>query len=216
VEGKDNCGTLALVNPHNLRHLFMDARPSIDVTALLQAWSAGDEEALRALTPIVYKELHRLARGYMARERTGHTLQATALVNEVYLRLVGTRGIEWQNRTHFLAICAQLMRRILIDFARSRHYHKRGAGAPHLSLDETLVVGKQPHEDLLALDDALKRLALVDERKGRVVELRFFGGLNVKETAEVLKVSQETVLRDWRLAKVWLLRDLSGAERHGS
>ncbi len=194
----------------------MGAPPSIDVTALLQAWSAGDEEALRTLTPLVYKELHRVARGYMARERTGHTLQATALVNEVYLRLVGTKGMDWQNRAHFFGVCAQLMRRILIDFARSRHYHKRGGGAPHLSLDETLIVSKPPHQDLLALDDSLKRLSLVDERKGRVVELRFFGGLDVRETAEVLKVSQETVLRDWRLAKVWLLRDLSGTERHGS
>ena len=194
----------------------MDAPSPIDVTALLQAWSAGDEDALRRLTPIVYEELHRLARRYMAKERASHTLQATALVNELYLRLVRTQGMDWQNRAHFFGICAQLMRRILTDFARSRHYHKRGGGAPHLSLNEALVVGKPPHGDLLALDDALKRLALVDERKERVVELRFFGGLNVRETAEVLKVSQETVLRDWKLAKVWLLRDLSGTERHGS
>jgi RNA polymerase sigma factor (TIGR02999 family) len=194
----------------------MDVPPSTDLTALLQAWSEGDEEALQTLTPLVYKELHRVARRYMARERTGHSLQATALINEVYLRLLGTKPMEWQNRAHFFGVCAQLMRRILTDFARSRGYHKRGGGAPHLTFDEALVVSKQPDANLLALDDALKHLAHVDERKGRVVELRFFGGLDVRETAEVLKVSEETVLRDWRLAKAWLLRDLSGTDRHGS
>jgi RNA polymerase sigma factor (TIGR02999 family) len=194
----------------------MDAPPSHEVTGLLQAWSAGDEEALQKLTPLVYRELHRAARHYMAGERTGHTLQATALINEVYLRLVDARRMDWQNRAHFFGICAQLMRRILTDFGRSRRYQKRGGGDTPLPLDESLVVGSQPDSDLVALDDALKRLTLIDERKGRVVELRFFGGLDVKETAEVLKVSKETVMRDWKLAKVWLLRDLSGAKRHGS
>ena len=194
----------------------MESPPFHEVTALLRAWSAGDEEALEKLTPMVYRELHRAARYYMAGERTGHTLQATALINEVYLRLIDARQMEWQNRAHFFGVCAQLMRRILTDFARSRAYQKRGGAAPHLPLDEALVVGAQADDDLVALDDALKRLASVDERKGRVVELRFFGGLDVKEAAEVLKVSSETVMRDWKLAKVWLLRDLTGAKKHGS
>jgi RNA polymerase sigma factor (TIGR02999 family) len=194
----------------------MNAPQSHEVTRLLQAWSAGNEEALQKLTPLVYRQLHRAARHYMAGERSGHTLQATALINEVYLRLIDARRMDWQNRAHFFAVCAQLMRRILTDFARSRRYQKRGGGAAPLPLDEALVVGSQPDSDLVALDDALKRLALVDERKSRVVELRFFGGLDVKETAEVLKVSNETVMRDWKLAKVWLLRDLSGAKQHGS
>jgi RNA polymerase sigma-70 factor, ECF subfamily len=179
-----------------------------EVTGLLQAWSAGDEEALQKLMPLVYEELHRAARRYMARERSGHTLQTTALINEVYLRLVDVRRMSWQNRAHFLGICAQLMRCILIDFARSRRYQKRGGGVPQVTLDEELFVSAQPHTDLMALDDALKGLAVVDERKSRVVELRFFGGLSVKETAEVLKVSSDTVMRDWKMAKVWLLREL--------
>ena len=195
---------------------YMESPPH-EVTVLLQAWSAGDEAALQKLTPLVYQELHRSARRYMAGERSGHILQATALVNEVYLRLVDTRRMKWQNRAHFLAVCAQLMRRILIDFARSRQYRKRGAGAAHFPLDETLFVSSQPDSNLLALDESLKRLSEVDQRKGRVVELRFFGGLDVKETAEVLKVSGETIMRDWKFAKVWLLRDLrGGTERHGS
>ncbi|MBZ5719178.1 MAG: sigma-70 family RNA polymerase sigma factor [Acidobacteriia bacterium] len=194
----------------------METPRSHEVTGLLQAWSAGDEEALQKLTPLVYRDLHRAARHYMAGERTGHTLQATALINEVYLRLIDARRMDWQNRAHFFAVCAQLMRRILTDFARSRRYHKRGGGAAHIPLNEALVVGSQPDSDLVVLDDALRRLSLVDERKSRVVELRFFGGLDVKETAAVLKVSNETVMRDWRLAKVWLLRDLSGTKQHGS
>ena len=194
----------------------MDAPPSHEVTGLLQAWSTGDEEALQKLIPLVYRELHRAARHYMAGERTGHTLQATALINEVYLRLIDARRMDWQNRAHFFGVCAQLMRRILTDFARSRRYQKRGGGVAPMPLDEALVFGSQPDSGLVELDDALKRLALVDERKGRVVELRFFGGLDVKQTAEVLKVSHETVMRDWKLAKVWLLRDLSGAKSHGS
>jgi RNA polymerase sigma-70 factor, ECF subfamily len=188
-----------------------------EVTRLLQAWSAGDEEALQKLMPLVYQELHRLARRYMADERSSHTLQTTALINEAYLRLVDVRRISWQNRAHFLAISAQLMRRILTDFARARRYQKRGgAAAHHVTFDEALFVSSQPDADLVALDDALKRLSLVDQRKSRVVELRFFGGLEVKETAEVLKVSSETVMRDWKLAKLWLLRELRGGEQHGA
>jgi len=194
----------------------MEASRSHEVTGLLRAWSAGDEEALRKLTPLVYRELHRAARHYMAGERPSHTLQATGLINEVYLRLIDVGRMDWQNRAHFFAVCAQLMRRILTDFARSRRYQKRGGGVAHMPLDEALVVGSQPDRELVELDDALKRLMLVDERKSRVVELRFFGGLDVKETAEVLKVSPETVMRDWKLAKVWLVRELSGGERRGA
>jgi RNA polymerase sigma-70 factor, ECF subfamily len=191
----------------------MDAPRSHEVTGLLQAWSGGDEEALEKLTPLVYRELHRAARHYMAGERSGHTLQATALINEVYLRLIDARRMDWQNRAHFFAVCAQWMRRILTDFARSRRYQKRGGGAAHIPLDEALVVGPQADCELVELDEALEKLALVDERKSRVVELRFFGGLDVKETAEVLKLSSETVMRDWRLAKVWLVRELRGGKR---
>jgi RNA polymerase sigma factor (TIGR02999 family) len=193
----------------------MEAPQSHEVTQLLQAWSAGDEEALQKLTPFVYQELHRAARRYMAGERLEHTLQATALINEVYLRLIDAKRMDWQNRAHFFAVCAQLMRRILTDFARSRRYQKRGGGAAHMPLDEALVVGSQPDRDLIELDEALKKLSTVDERKGRVVELRFFGGLDVKETAEVLNVSSETVMRDWRLAKVWLVRELRRGKRGG-
>jgi len=194
----------------------MGAPSSRDITGLLQAWGEGDNEALQKLVPLVYEELHAAARRYMARERRGHTLQTTALIHETYLRLVDVRQVKWQNRAHFLAICAQLMRRILIDFARSRGYKKRGGATPHVDFDEALVVTSQPDTNLLALDDALNRLALQDARKSRVVELRFFGGLGVKETAEVMKVSTDTVMRDWKLAKVWLLRDLRGGARHGA
>src|SRR5271166_4731518 len=180
-----------------------------EVTQLLKAWTTGDEQALEKLTPLVYEQLHRVAQRCMAGERTGHTLQTTALVNEVYLQLVDCGQINWQDRAHFFAVSAQLMRRILIDFARSRGYQKRGGGAPHLSLDDAPSVCNEPDTNLVALDDALKALAAVDERKSKVVELRFFGGLSVEETAEVLKVSADTVVRDWRLAKVWLLRELS-------
>jgi RNA polymerase sigma factor (TIGR02999 family) len=193
----------------------MEAPQFHEVTQLLQAWSAGDEKALEKLTPLVYQELHRAARRYMAGERLEHTLQATALINEVYLRLIDAKRMDWQNRAHFFAVCAQLMRRILTDFARSRRYQKRGGGAAHMPLDEALVVGSQPDRDLIELDEALKKLSTVDERKGRVVELRFFGGLDVKETAEVLNVSSETVMRDWRLAKVWLVRELRRGKRGG-
>ncbi|MGA2859143.1 MAG: sigma-70 family RNA polymerase sigma factor [Candidatus Sulfotelmatobacter sp.] len=187
----------------------------VDVTRLLRAWSEGDEEALHKLTPLVYQQLHSAARRYMAHERPGHTLQTTALIHETYLRLVDVRKVKWQSRAHFLAICARLMRRILIDFARSRASQKRRGDAPHLDLDEALLLSAEPDFDLVALDEALKRLAQVDERQSKVVELRFFGGLDVKETAEVLKVSADTVMRDWKLAKVWLFRELRGGARDG-
>lgn len=195
--------------------VYAEGPRSHEVTGLLRAWSAGDPEALEKLTPLVYHELHRAARRYMAGERPSHTLQATALINEVYLRLIDAKRMNWQNRAHFFAICAQLMRRILTDFARSRRYQKRGGGAAHMPLDEELVVGLQADRELVELDDALNKLALLDERKSRVVELRFFGGLDVKETARVLNVSSDTVMRDWRLAKVWLVRELSGGKRRG-
>jgi RNA polymerase sigma-70 factor (ECF subfamily) len=184
-----------------------------DVTRLLQAWGAGDESALERLMPLVYDELHRLARRYMAGEQPGQTLQTTALVHEVYLRLVDVKKVDWQDRAHFYALCARLMRRILIDFARSRAYQKRGGGATHVQLDEALTVSAIVGSELLAVDGALERLAAVDARKSQVVELRFFGGLTVEETAMALKVSPETVMRDWRLAKAWLIREL---DREGS
>jgi RNA polymerase sigma factor (TIGR02999 family) len=185
----------------------MAAASPQDITELLLAWSEGDEDALQRLTPLVYGELHRLAHHYMAGERTGHTLQSTALVNEAYLRLVQTNRMRWQGRAHFFAVSAQLMRRILVDFARSRQYAKRGGKAPVVSLDEVgAAIGECA--ELVALDDALSALASVDPRKSQVVELRFFGGLSVEETAEVLGVSVETVMRDWRLTRVWLRREL--------
>jgi RNA polymerase sigma factor (TIGR02999 family) len=180
-----------------------------EVTQLLLAWSEGDKGALEQLVPLVYKELHRLARHYLRRERADHTLQTTALVNEAYLRLIDANKVEWQNRAHFFAISARLMRQILVDFARERAYQKRGGGIRQVSLDEALMVGEQPNEDMVALDLALKALAEIDERKSQVVELRFFGGLSIEEAAEVLKVSPQTIRRDWRLAKSWLRRRLS-------
>ena len=180
-----------------------------EITKLLIAWGEGDEAALEKLTPLVYQELRRLAKRYMRRENTDHTLQATALVNEAYLRLIEQKNVRWQNRAHFFAISAQLMRRILVDMARARRYSKRGGDARRVPLDEALVVSKERGEDLVALDDALQSLAGIDPRKSRVVELRFFGGLSVEETAELLKVSPDTVMRDWKMAKVWLHRELS-------
>ena len=180
-----------------------------DVSALLLAWSDGDPRALAALTPIVYDELRRLARHYMKGERAGHSLQTTALVNEAYLRLVGYRRMRWQNRAHFMAVSAQAMRRILVDHARRRNV-KRGAGAEHVSLDEAAVMGADRTSDFVSLDDALNALAEQAPRKAQVVELRFFGGLSVDETAEVLHVSPVTVMREWRTAKAWLYRELSG------
>jgi RNA polymerase sigma-70 factor, ECF subfamily len=183
---------------------------SQEVTRLLLAWNDGDESALEKLVPLVYGELRRLAKRQMWGEHPDHTLQTTALINEAYIKLVDLRNVHWQDRAHFFALCARLMRRILVDFARSRHYAKRGGGAQPISLDESLVVSPAHSTDLVAVDDALKALAKVDARKAQVVELRFFGGLTVEETAEVLKVSPETVQRDWKLAKAWLLRELSG------
>jgi len=188
--------------------------PTHDVTRLLLAWKSGDEAALGHLMPLVYNELHRLARRYMAGEQTGHPLQTTALVHEVYLRLVDANSIDWQNRAHFYAICARLMRRILIDFARSRNYQKRGAGFAHIQLDEAATVSAVVGAEVLAVDEALKELAEIDCRKSEVVEMRFFGGLNVEEIAAALSVSPETVIRDWKLAKAWLLRELSHEGPH--
>src|SRR5271154_542351 len=179
-----------------------------DVSALLRAWSGGDTGALERLTPIVYDELRRLARRYMKRERPGHSLQTTALVNEAYVRLVDYKRMEWQSRAHFFAASAQVMRRILVEHAR-RHNLKRGGGVPHLSLDAAAVVGGNRSADLVALDDAMSALARLDSRKVQVVEMRFFGGLSVEETAEVLKVSPVTVMRDWNTAKGWLYRELT-------
>jgi RNA polymerase sigma-70 factor, ECF subfamily len=190
--------------------------PSHEVTQLLKAWTTGDERALEKLTPLVYEQLRRVAQHHMAGQRPGHILQTTALVNEVYLQLLDCGQMNWQDRAHFFAMSAQLMRRILIDFARSRGSQKRGGDAVHVSLDEAPSVSKEPDPNLVALDDALKELAAVDERKSKVVELRFFGGLSVEETAAVLKVSPETVMRDWRLAKLWLLRELSEGNRRGA
>ena len=192
----------------------MDEIGGQDITVLLQAWRQGDEKALEKLTPQVYRELHRAAKRCMARENDGHTLQTTALINELYLRLADLKLVDWQNRAHFFALCARQMRRILTDQARAKQSHKRGRGVEPVSLDAVPVVGAQMSGDLVAVDDALNLLAKVDERKSQVVEMRFFGGLSVEETAEVLKVSPETVMRDWKLAKAWLLRELSGEKSH--
>jgi RNA polymerase sigma-70 factor, ECF subfamily len=179
-----------------------------DVSELLRAWSEGDRYALDRLTPIVYEELHRLASRYMKRERAGHSLQTTALVNEAYLRLVDYKRMQWRDRAHFFAVSAQLMRRILVERAR-RHNLKRGAGFERVSLEEAAVMSRGPTADLVALDDAMNALARIDPRKVQVVEMRFFGGLSVEETAEVLQVSPVTVRRDWNMAKVWLYRELA-------
>jgi len=181
---------------------------------LLVAWSDGDRGALDRLTPMVNDELRRLARRYMKRERPGHSLQATALVNEAYLRLVDYNGMRWQNRAHFFAVSPQLMRRILVEHARRRNL-KRGGGVPHISLEQATVVGGDRPEDLVALDDATDALARLDPRKVQVVEMRFFGGLSVEETAQVLKVSPITVMRDWSTAKAWLYRELTGKTGDG-
>jgi RNA polymerase sigma factor (TIGR02999 family) len=191
------------------------ASDSAEVTGLLLAWRAGDAAALGRLIPLVHAELRRIARGFMRKERAGHTLQTSALVNEAYLRLIDAQQVAWQNRAHFFAISASLMRRILVDSARERQARKRGGSDERVVLDEGLIVGPGRNEDLVALDEALSALAAVDERKSKVVELRFFGGLNEAEIAEALQISPETVRRDWRLAKVWLLRFLSGG-RDGS
>jgi len=185
-----------------------------EISMLLRAWSEGDQSALERLTPIVYDELHGLARRYMQRERPGHSLQTTALVNEAYMRLVDYKRMEWQDRAHFFAVSAQVMRRILVEHARRRNL-KRGGGVQHLSLEQAAVVGGEEDVDLLALDDAMNALARIDPRKVQVVEMRFFGGLSVEETAEVLKVSAVTVKRDWRTARAWLYRELAGGTTDG-
>src|SRR6266545_5846749 len=177
-------------------------------TELLRAWSQGDGSALDRLVPLVYEELHRLARRYMRQERPDHTLQATSLVNEAYLRLIDVNRVEWRDRAHFLAVAAQVMRRILVEFARNRHRQKRGGGAVHVSLDDVQELPDSRERDLVALSDALSGLATFDARMSQVVELRFFGGLTVDETADVLNVSPETVMRDWKTAKAWLLREI--------
>jgi RNA polymerase sigma factor (TIGR02999 family) len=179
-----------------------------DVTQLLRAWSEGDQLALEKLTPLVYQELHRRAHRQMTQERSGQILQTTAIVNEIYLQLIDLRGVSWRDRAHFFALSSRLIRRVLIDAARSKASLKRGAGSPHVALDENLLVSTEPPADIVALDEALTALAGIDPRKSQVVELRFFGGLGIEETAEVLKVSPETVKRDWKLAKAWLRREL--------
>ncbi len=186
----------------------MTASSSHTVTQLLRAWRQGDAAALDQLVPVVYQKLRRLARHHMAGQRPGHTLQATALVNEAYMRLIDCEQVNWKDRAHFFAISAQMMRRVLVEFARSRQYQKRGAGARKTSLDEGVIASPQRGQDLVALDDALQALAAECPRQAQVVELRFFGGLSVEETAEVLHVSAITVMRDWQLAKVWLAREL--------
>lgn len=190
----------------------MSETSSHEITRLLEAWRGGQADALDRLIPLVYQELCRIARGCMNGENPGNTLQTTALVNEAYLRLVGISAFQWQSRAHFFAVCAKVMRRILIDAARARRSLKRGGGAEALAINEEMVgTGAKP-VDVIWLDEALRRLAEMDQRKGHVVEYRFFGGMSVEETAEVLKVSPETVHRDWRLAKVWLYRELQKDE----
>ena len=178
------------------------------VTALLLKWGQGDESALERLIPLVHRELHQIARRCMAGEGKGHSLQATALVNEAYLRLVDAKDVAWHDRVHFLSVAARVMRRILVDHARASRARKRGGGVAKVTFDEALAVGNEPRQDFVALDDALEALSRFDERKSRVVELRFFGGLTVEETASVVDVSPETVMRDWQLAKVWLRREM--------
>ena len=182
------------------------------ITELLVAWGNGDREALEELTPLVYDELHRLAHSYMNRERRGHTLQTSALVNEAFVRLVDQRDVNWQNRAHFFGIAAQMMRRILVDYARSRNYLKRGGDPKQVSLDEAMIVSEARAAEVVALDDALTVLADVDQRKSQIVELRFFGGLSIEETAEVLGVSPGTIMRDWTLAKAWLHRQIGKSD----
>jgi len=186
-----------------------------EITELLLAWRRGDENALEKLTPQVYRELHRAAKACLRTERDGHTLQTTALINELYLKLTDLKEIDWQNRAHFFALCARQMRRILTDQARARLSHKRGGGALPVSLEVAPVVSARSQPEVLAVDEALNALCKIDARKSQVVELRFFGGLSVEETAEVLKVSPDTVVRDWKLARAWLFRELSGETLDG-
>ena len=194
--------------------MAVDRPHAADVTALLVAWRGGDHEALNRLIPLVYTELRRVAHRYMRNERPNHLLQTTALVHEAYMRLIDVTRVDWESRTHFFAVSAQMMRRILVEAARRRHAGKRGGDASHVALDEAVVPARDRGPDLVALDEALKTLAVRDARKARVVELRYFAGLSVEETATMLGVSAETVMRDWRMAKLWLQRDLSHADAH--
>jgi RNA polymerase sigma-70 factor, ECF subfamily len=187
----------------------MDAGETAEITTLLKAWSAGDAAALERLTPAVYAELRHRAHRYMSRERSGNTLQTTALVNEAFLRLLDAVGLDWKDRAHFFAVCAQTMRRILVDAARARASAKRGGGAQRVDLENIAAVSSHRDREIVAIDDALKQLATLDPRKAKVIELRFFGGLSVEETAEALKLSPQSVMRDWKLAKAWLHRELS-------
>jgi RNA polymerase sigma factor (TIGR02999 family) len=190
----------------------MPAGGSQDITGMLVAWGNGDEDALSDLMPMVYPELRRVARKHLARGLPAHTLESAALVNEAYLKLIRAHGIRCESRLQFFALCAQIIRRILVDHARNRHYAKRGGGAVEIPLDEALIGARTRGVEVLALDEALTSLAKVDPRKGRVVELRYFGGLSVEETAEVLRISPETAKRDWKMAKAWLLRELRGGQ----
>ena len=192
-----------------------DDLSSHDVTQLLAAWGGGDEAAFARLAPVIHAELHRLARGYLARERPGHTLQPTALVNEAYVRLINWKDARFENRAHFFGVSAQLMRRILVDFARGRPRGPGGGEVRRVELEEALVVGASRDTDLVALDEALDALAKFDERKAKIVEMRFFGGMSVEETAEALKLSGVTVMREWAKAKAWLYRELSAGEDKG-
>ena len=189
----------------------METHSPKEITRLLVAWGDGDESALEALTPLVYEELHRLAHHYMRNERAGHTLQSSALVNEAYVRLIDWKSVRWQSRAHFFGVSAQLMRRILVDFARSRNYAKRGGQLGVIPIDDAVVVSDDKGADIVALDEALESLAKLDERQSKVVELRFFGGLSVEETAEVLHISSGTVRRDWSIARAWLRREITKA-----
>jgi RNA polymerase sigma-70 factor, ECF subfamily len=191
----------------------MSTSSSHEVTQLLAAWSNGDQAALEQLTPLVYRELHRLAKGYLQRERPGHVLQTTALVNEAYMRLIDWKDVQWQNRAHFFGVSAQLMRRILVDFARARQQAKRGGALRQVSFVEAAAVSVEQAAEFIALDEALDQLTAIDPRRARIVELRFFGGLTEEETAEVLKVSPRTVRREWSLARAWLHRELKQGEQ---
>ena len=191
----------------------MEAISPHEITGLLLAWGKGDQSALERLVPLVDAELRRVARSYLDKEPSGHDLQTTAIINEVYLRLIDAGKVTCRDRCHFFTICAQMMRRILVDHARTRRRVKRGGGAMHVSLDEVCVVSPERITDLIAIDEALTSLSRADPRKGQVVEMRFFGGLSVEETAEALNISNDSVMRDWRLAKLWLLRELGGGKR---
>jgi RNA polymerase sigma factor (TIGR02999 family) len=208
--GAGSCGSLSpSIDQTSILEGHMAAPSSHEVTLMLQAWGKGDTSALERLTPLVEAELRRLAHHYLAQERSDHTLQTTALINEAWLRLIDWKQVTWQNRAHFFGVSARLMRYILVDFARERKQQKRGAGAPHVSLDQAAAVTAERHDDLVALDDALHTLARYDARKCQIVELRFFGGLTVEETAEVMSLSPITIIREWNKAKAWLYQELS-------